>query len=525
MSSTPRPALKLKLPSGRFPTTQPSDPRRTTTETPTSTKLKLKFGAKTPSQETPASIQSTPASSSAKKSKAATNGNTPSSSKKRRKAAADDGSPDELAQDTIALQPKPKKLKLDIKARAPKAEKAVIGKPRIISKVKGRAPTRELGVGYDSEASDREEDPAIEEELILRMEPGEDCEYLRKAVEERRFGLKKDGGVDVGMKFLQKDGRRAVVFIQGRIYAASLVDLPCIIEGMKSWDKKGWWKSADICQMLLVLGKVNSEEEARIYPLPKEVEPHTFQFAHGLTPPMHYVRRRRFRKRISNRTIEAVEDEVNRLLEADEKCLEYVRNEIVDPNLETHDDGEDSDEDDQPRNLLEDTGLVEEEYDDEDAEGEEEISYTNGDGHVDEDGAIDFADELQMELDKALAEDAGSEAPSSFLEVNGGESGIGESSAAVTPAGQGGESIDESSDGDEDDEGDEDDVDDDDLKEQQQALAQQREEIADLETAIRNQYAEHERQGNPILKNKIRVKIRSLEQDLALKKNAIGEDD
>jgi transcription initiation factor TFIID subunit 7 len=240
---------------------------------------------------------------------------------------------------------------------------------------------------------------------------------------------------------------------------------------------------------------------------------------------MHYVRRRRFRKRISNRTIEAVEDEVNRLLEADEKCLEYVRNEIVDPNLETHDDGEDSDEDDQPRNLLEDTGLVEEEYDDEDAEGEEEISYTNGDGHVDEDGAIDFADELQMELDKALAEDAGSEAPSSFLEVNGGESGIGESSAAVTPAGQGGESIDESSDGDEDDEGDEDDVDDDDLKEQQQALAQQREEIADLETAIRNQYAEHERQGNPILKNKIRVKIRSLEQDLALKKNAIGEDD
>jgi transcription initiation factor TFIID subunit 7 len=93
------------------------------------------------------------------------------------------------------------------------------------------------------------------------MEPGEDCEYLRKAVEERRFGLKKDGGVDVGMKFLQKDGRRAVVFIQGRIYAASLVDLPCIIEGMKSWDKKGWWKSADICQMLLVLGKVNSEED------------------------------------------------------------------------------------------------------------------------------------------------------------------------------------------------------------------------------------------------------------------------
>jgi TATA-binding protein-associated factor Taf7 len=33
------------------------------------------------------------------------------------------------------------------------------------------------------------------------------------------------------------------------------VDLPCIVEGMKSWDRRGWYKSADICQMLLVLGR------------------------------------------------------------------------------------------------------------------------------------------------------------------------------------------------------------------------------------------------------------------------------
>jgi transcription initiation factor TFIID subunit 7 len=31
---------------------------------------------------------------------------------------------------------------------------------------------------------------------------------------------------------------------------------------MKSWDRRGWYKSADICQMLLVLGRVNSDQEA-----------------------------------------------------------------------------------------------------------------------------------------------------------------------------------------------------------------------------------------------------------------------
>jgi transcription initiation factor TFIID subunit 7 len=44
---------------------------------------------------------------------------------------------------------------------------------------------RDAGLGYDSEASDREDDPAIEEQIILRCRPGEDAEYLKDCLERK----------------------------------------------------------------------------------------------------------------------------------------------------------------------------------------------------------------------------------------------------------------------------------------------------------------------------------------------------
>jgi transcription initiation factor TFIID subunit 7 len=44
---------------------------------------------------------------------------------------------------------------------------------------------RDAGLGYDSEASDREDDPAIEEQIILRCRPGEDAEYLKSCLERK----------------------------------------------------------------------------------------------------------------------------------------------------------------------------------------------------------------------------------------------------------------------------------------------------------------------------------------------------
>jgi transcription initiation factor TFIID subunit 7 len=192
-------------------------------------------------------------------------------------------------------------------------------------KTKGRVPKRPLGVGYDSEASDCEEDPMITEAIILRMAPGPDCDYLRSAVAAGNLGLttNTNAGADIRLRFLRSDGRRACIKIRENYYAAILVDLPCVIEAMKSWFPKtmGWMKSADICQMLLVLGKIGNEEDALEYPLPKGAfDEKTWQWAHGLTPPMHWVRKRRFRKRISVRTVMEVEAEVEEMLRLDALC-------------------------------------------------------------------------------------------------------------------------------------------------------------------------------------------------------------
>jgi transcription initiation factor TFIID subunit 7 len=122
-----------------------------------------------------------------------------------------------------------------------------------------------------------------------------------------------------------------MITICGRLYAAALVDLPCVIKGMKSWDRRGWWKSVDICQMLWVFAPIK-EEEAKTILLPKLIDPDTFQYPHGLTPPIHYARKRRFRKCISRTAIEAIEDTVEKILEEDAQAIS-TRWEMINPDV------------------------------------------------------------------------------------------------------------------------------------------------------------------------------------------------
>lgn len=362
-------------------------------------------------------------------------------------------------------------------------------------------------MGYDSEASDTEIDPAIEEQFILRMQPGEDCDYLRKAIEEKRFGPRSQGGADVSIKPLTRDARRAIVTVQGRLYAASLVDLPCIIEGMKSWDKRGWYKSADICQMLLVLGRIHSEDEALNYPLPKDVDQNTWSFAHGLTPPMRWVKKRRFRERISNRTIEAVELEVARLIQQDQEAIESPEFEVMD--------------------YAQYNGEMNMAYDDEqDAEGEDEY-YDTGMQPQSQEDVDDFEDALAAEMEAALAAGAdGNEAetaPPAEGEVEVEVDADVEVETPNTKPSTGGESS-----GDESDESSqaqsdaEEDLDEDAL-EQQRQLQQDREEIAELEALLRTETVKWEQMSNPILKGKLGKKVQSLKQDIDLKRVSIGE--
>ncbi|KAL8698589.1 MAG: hypothetical protein Q9201_006490 [Fulgogasparrea decipioides] len=415
-------------------------------------------------------------------------------------------------------------------------------------KFKGKIPERPIGVGYDSGSSDVEQDPALEEEFILRMQPGEDCEYLRKAIAERRWGTTAEGGADVRMQFLRQDGRRAIISIQKRLYAACLVDLPCVIEGMKSWDKKAWFKTADICQMLLVLGRITHENEALEYPLPKDVDPQTWQYAHGLTPPMRFARQRRFRKRISNRTIEAVEEEVERLLQADEACIQSggdTKYEVTDNDGLTQ-----AERDQAAREQEEDMA----EYGGDDAEGDEDAEGEAEEGDdiennyepIDDNEQDDEADiaaalAAAMEADDQDAapepppttENASQQIPpiatpdsATAAETPLQPSFISSPSQAGTPAKES-SGIDSGDDSASDSASDEDQADelDEASLEQQQERERQWAEINDLKAMIKSQEEKAAAQPNAILKSKILVNIKTIKRDLEVKLAALGVDE
>jgi transcription initiation factor TFIID subunit 7 len=383
--------------------------------------------------------------------------------------------------------------------------------PNIILKTKPRAKRdlRRPGDGYDSEASDQEKDPAIEEGWILRMMPGEDCDYLQKAITEKKLG--KAGGADVKMRFFDNSGRRCCITVQGRPYAATMVDLPCIIEGMKSWDRRGFFKSSDICQMMLVFARIEHEDDAKHIELPKAIDPKTSQYPHGITAPMYNARKQRFRKRIGQQAIERIEEEVEALLAADKEAVssEFVLVDRADSQ--------------RARSAFTDRETTAEEYADgeEDAEGEVDNgpyfgSTHHGNGEVQ---SVDANEDELADLAAAFEEEMGSVAatpmstheatPTDVVQVKVEED-------------SGDESIE--GDGDVDDEDGEEEVD----EEERARLAQiqgTREDIADFEKQIASIQAQLAAQQNPILKKRLGDNMKKLNEELQLKKALLGEDD
>ncbi|KAL4771587.1 TAFII55 protein conserved region-domain-containing protein [Aspergillus nidulans var. acristatus] len=491
MSDAPRPAIKLTFgkkkaePSQSQPAPAPSSdqpppaaPQR---------KLTLKIARKPAEDE------------SQDKSKK------PKITIKKKKRPADEAAPNEPSAGGASETTGPKRLKLNPSKKP--------GLQSIRIKNKGLVPNRPTGVGYDSEASDTEIDPAIEEQFILRMLPGEDCEYLRRAINERRFDRS-----EFSFKPLNREGRRAVLKIRDKQYAAALVDLPCIIEGMKSWDRRGWYKSADICQMLLILGQINNETEALNYPLPAEVQrldDKTLQYPHGLTPPLRWVRKRRFRDRISTRTIEQVEKAVEDLIAQDEAALGPPRYELVDKTSL-----------DRAEGLVQSGEYDDYEYDDEqDAEGEVEEAMDDVDGMFE-----DLEDTLAAEMEAALAAGAdGANFEADVVETPATpgvyQAGTPVATKPSTPAPEdtGADTSGDESDASNGEESPEE-LDEEQL-EQQRQIQQSREEIAELEALIRSETAKWETMNNQILKGKLAKRIHDLKMEVSLKKVSIGEGD
>lgn len=457
---------------------------------------------------------------------------TKTSPKKRPKPADDDDDDVPLANGT-SKEPQKKKPKITL-IKTPLGPKPAKSKPTMTVKVKpiGKTPTRPTGICYDTEAEDRELDPVIEDQFVLRMMEGEHLAYLREHVEKKTIGVhKSQGGPDFSLKFLDEQGRRAVLTIQGQLYAAILLDLPTITEGMKSWDKKAMIKSSDICQMMLVFAKVKDEEEAKTVPLPKAVE-HGHRWPHGITPPMHDARKRRFRKRLSKLEVQNKEAEVERLLALDREAVSTKFEFIEDqPTIPT---GDESGEE-----------YEEEEEEDADADGEVEDYFGDAEGdHEMHDQTFDD-DALEAEFMDAFAEAELAEAADQATPGVGGVTDVGTPATANTgtPAAQTEDSGTEAAGGagaapgqaeqdesgdeeeDDDDEGDDDDMDGDGDEDRHDEVAGVRNQIA----ILKKQLAENEESlatmKGAILRTRVQTTIRNIKAEIKLKQSSIGEAD
>ncbi|NWR84845.1 TAF7 factor, partial [Furnarius figulus] len=172
----------------------------------------------------------------------------------------------------------------------------------------------------------------LESQLVLRLPP-DYASTVRRAVQSGNVNLKDRLTIE-----LHVDGRHGIVHVDQVPLAAKLVDLPCIIESLKTIDKTTFYKTADICQMLVctVDGDLYPPlEEQTVSTDPKankkkdKDREKKFIWNHGITLPLKNVQKRRFRK-TAKKYIESpdVEKEVKRLLSTDAEAVS-VRWEVI----------------------------------------------------------------------------------------------------------------------------------------------------------------------------------------------------
>ena len=127
---------------------------------------------------------------------------------------------------------------------------------------------------------------------------------------------------------LEPDLRHGRVRFDGWSLPAKVLDLPTIIECHKTLDKKTFYKTADICQMMVCREDVDVDLEAET-DAKKQKDAKKFLCLHGVTPPMKNVRKKRFRKTLKKKFVDVpeIEKEVKRLFRMDAEAVD-VRYEI-----------------------------------------------------------------------------------------------------------------------------------------------------------------------------------------------------
>ncbi|XP_062940775.1 transcription initiation factor TFIID subunit 7-like [Cynocephalus volans] len=164
-----------------------------------------------------------------------------------------------------------------------------------------KTPLEKLPEGKEMNKSQEELPYELENQFILRLPP-EHASAVRNIVHSRCVTMKDKLKID-----LISDGRPARVEVGDVSLTAELVDLPCVIGSLKTVDKKIFYKTADISQMLVCTANddlQSSPEEPDTSTDPKEMEKNektrekNYAWKHGITPPLKNVRKKRFRKTV-----------------------------------------------------------------------------------------------------------------------------------------------------------------------------------------------------------------------------------
>lgn len=191
-------------------------------------------------------------------------------------------------------------------------------------------PTRVPGDGYDSEAPDVEDDPLIEQGIVIRFLDDTNLEMIQSSVDTGDLS-------NINIKWITKD--KAVVNVNQTLYLARLIDLPTITELYKTIDKKNIFKTFDLCQILLVLKVINpndlnierdfeiSPDLTYVHPLysmspDNEIKNSRNVYKNGLVYPFEGIHRRFRPRKVNHRVMDDIDLKVNALVKADAKAEE-----------------------------------------------------------------------------------------------------------------------------------------------------------------------------------------------------------
>ena len=146
---------------------------------------------------------------------------------------------------------------------------------------------------------------AIEEQLVIRF-PDDLAEKIHAELDASQ--------VPSDLKVTFTDSRNAQVTIGNRTLHGILLDLPTLVESFRTVDTTQYVKVADISKLLLCLDLSLGDH----FELKQKLTENNYQWPNGLTPPMAGILSKRKSKRPPIEDIEAIERQVQKLLDADE---------------------------------------------------------------------------------------------------------------------------------------------------------------------------------------------------------------